>query len=82
MICLWNMKTCYMFPVCVKINHDLVLPSERRLAHAQAGVLSHVCIWRELVSIRNSTTGRQNNTETGEDDLLFWHDGMNFCFQL
>lgn len=23
-ICWWNMKICYMFPVCVKINHGLV----------------------------------------------------------
>ncbi len=57
-----------------KNKHFLVLPSESRLDLAQAGVLSHVCIWRKLVSIRNRATGRQNNSETGEDDLLFWHD--------
>lgn len=57
-------------------NHVLVLPSERRLAHAQAGVLRHVRIWRKLVSVRNRATGRQNNCETGEDDLLYWYDSM------
>lgn len=73
MICRCNMKICYM---CANNNHILVFPSERRLAHAQAGVLSHVHIWRKLVSVRNSATGRQNNSETGKDELLFWQDRM------
>jgi len=73
---------CSFFPVCVKINNGLVLSSERRLVHAQAGVLSHVRIRRELVSIRNRTTGRQNNTQTGEDNQVFWHCRITFCFQL
>lgn len=48
------------FSVC------LCIYAERRLDHAQAGVCSHVCLWGELVSIRDCPTGGQNYHETGK----------------
>lgn len=39
--------------------------AERGLAHAQAGVRRHVCLWGELVSLRDGQTGGQNHHETG-----------------
>lgn len=87
-VCCHNLSMRYANMQC-NVNHkremfvlvwnkpSLVLPSERRLAHAQAGVLGHVRIWGELVSVRDGAAGCQNHSETGEGDFCFI--GMIVC---
>ncbi len=40
--------------------------TEKELAHAPAGVSCHVCVWRELVPLRDGATGGPNHRQAGQ----------------
>lgn len=69
------MKKIYIF-LCV-----CVYSTEKELAHAQAGVSRHVCVWWEVVSFRDGATGGQNHRQTGQEQaILLHHNSQDFKF--
>lgn len=53
--------------------HFFVYLTEKELAHAQAGVSCYVCVWRELVPLRDSATGGQNHRQAGQIQTPFYY---------
>lgn len=53
---------------------------ERRLGHAQAGVLCHERVRREMVPIRDNPTGGADPRQEGQRDLVLYHiHERNLC---